>query len=303
MKKFQHLRQNKKVSKHSTKKSQIPSYNKRTRKLLGVLLPAIPEVKQMLLDIRKEFDLPIINTGDKLEDLISPEQKINWAAIHKKLEKRIREIPDLLPPELAKFKRIADFRKELPRKVKFTEPATPKLRLDVRKLYKSFLQLYDFTLTNLAKSVKDAADSFITAAADNLVEFLKTGEAKEVPNDWINVVRTLSMFDEKVVVVMASQAANPDDTAEEFRQEYSKAFGKRKRKVTTTDIDLADYLRMKFEGMALKDIADEYIQRNRADFPDDPESEEYREKKEILEDNLKHNFRSARDRIDAILGD
>ena len=276
---------------------------KRAEKVLGRLLPAIPGVPQMLAEIRKEFQIPKIVPGTDLKEIVEPEKKIDWKAVHKAIEERLREIPDILPKELIAFQKMVDYRETLPRKVKFSEPATPKLKIDVGILYKYFVKLYNFTVDNLAMPWIKAADNFFTVAADNLVEFLKTGIAEEVPGEWVNAVQTVSIFGEKVVIVMASDLADPAEVTEQFREEFALTFRRRKSIFTKTDVNVADDIRLRLEGMAYKDIADVHIQSNRHDFPEDEESEEYKVKKKLLEDTLKHDIRNALNKLSVDVGE
>ncbi|MBI3338682.1 MAG: hypothetical protein HY022_00915 [Chloroflexi bacterium] len=305
MKTNQLLRQNQKVVRHSVhaKKFRIPDARKRTEKVLGKVLPVVPGVSKLLADIRKEFNIPLIEPGDRLEDFIESEDEIDWKAVRKELEARLRKLPDILPRELARYQKAMDAKKKLPKTLRFTEPITQKLKIDVRMLYKGFVKLYSLATDNLALPWIKAADNFFTAATDNLIEFLKTGIAQEVPSDWINAVQTVPFFGENVVIVMAGELSDPEEVAEFFQKEFAKTFKRRKPKFTKTDAAIAEYLVMRLEGSAYKDIAYEYIQRHPDEFPDDPESEKYRVAKEKLEDTLKHSIRNALDRLDDKAGD
>jgi hypothetical protein len=61
---------------------------------------------------------------------LSPKEDIDWRAVRKKLESRLRGLKDILPKELTAFEKMVEFKDSLPRKVKFTEPITQKLRMD-----------------------------------------------------------------------------------------------------------------------------------------------------------------------------
>lgn len=293
MKANQQLRQNKKISRHITKKLQFPVPHKRAEKVLGKLLLAIPGVRQLLKDIRQEFMSGIDEEG--IEYTLN-EEEIDWKVIHKELEVRLRKIPNILPKELTKYQKAVEFQKKLPRKVKFNEPITNKLQFDVEALYKGFKKLYNLTVDNLAMPWINAANNFFTVAADNLVEFLKTGVEKEVPSNWINAVQTLTIFGEKVVLVMASDLANPVETAEKFLEEYYQVFHRDGPKFTETDVFVAKYFRMALEKSDRKDIADQYMQEN---YPDlDPLTDEYKDKKRHAADMLDHSFMRLQNRFD-----
>lgn len=212
------------------------------------------------------------------------------------------DMPETLPPEIAKIQRVIEFREELPQKPQFTEPTTQKLRINVRKLYKAFLQLYDFALANVFLPYERGVEMFLNAAADNLVEFLRTGKARPIPREWMTAVNTMHVYGEKVVVAMANQLADPDETVGLFRQQFAQAFPFRRRGLTNTDEAIADYLRMWLEGMALQDVADEYMQDH---FPRlrDPQSEGYKHEKRRVENMLEHGLRRAWGRVNVLLED
>ena len=254
------LRQNQKVYRHGIKKMiRFPELGKRTRAVFGKTLPAIPEIKSLLKQMREEFGIPDIRPGEDINDYLMPGEWIDWKAVRKRVYEQLLGIPEVLPPQMAAVQRVIEFRDELPMKPEFTEPTTRKLRIDVRKLYKSFLQLHDFALKNLFLPYNEGVERFLNAAADNLVEFLRTGIAQPIPREWMTAVHTMSVYGEKVVVAMANQLADPEETVDLFRKQFASAFPLRRRGLTNTDEAIADYLRMWLEGMALQDVADEYI--------------------------------------------
>ena len=79
--------------------------------------------------------------------------KINWKAAEEELDFRIQFLSNILPPELAQVKNMIEARAKLPKKLKFCEPTTPKLRKDINVLYKSYLQLWDKLIAVLDKRV------------------------------------------------------------------------------------------------------------------------------------------------------
>jgi hypothetical protein len=300
LKNYEHIRQNLKVTRHRLNLYQFPIPRKRAEKVFGKLLTVIPGVPPMLAGIRKEF----MRGRDKARiEYELNEEEIDWRAVHKALEERLREIPDILPKELTKFQKMVEFQKTLPRKPKFDQPITDKLRFDVGVLYKGFVKLYNLTIDNLAMPWIKAADNFFMDAADNLEEFLRTGVAKEVPSKWINAVQTLHVFGEKVVLVLAGEFADPNEAAMLFQEEYAKTFKRNKSIFTKTDVAVADCIRMRLEGMAYKDIADVIIQGNRGDYPKDEHSVEFKVAKDKLEDRIKHDLRNALIRLKDDLGE
>jgi len=297
------LRQNSKVSRRARNKARIPAIRQRASKVLGKLLPALPGVPEMLVEIRTQFNIPLIDQGEDIEDRLVPGQVIDWAGVRRELEERLHALPDVLPRELLIFQKLIDFRSRLEGEPRFSEPITPKLREDVLALYRAFVQLYDFSIDNLARPWQKAAEGFYAAAADNLCDFLRYGVGKPVPQDWITQVRTMPLFGEKMVVAMASNLSDPDEVVEEFREEFARTFGKRRPKLTITNVEIAEYLGMRHRGMSLTDIASTYIERHRSEFPANQQSERFKSKRRTLEDTLKHSLKSTQKRMDTLLGD
>jgi len=140
MKKHAGMRQSLKVVRHGAKRFRIPEPKRRGAKVLGAWLPGLAGVRPMLNDLRKEFMYGMDEDGN--EYALSPEE-VDWSSVRVELEVRLRKIPSILPSELASFEWMVEYQKTLPRKAKFREPTTPKLRVDVRVLYKHFVKLYD----------------------------------------------------------------------------------------------------------------------------------------------------------------
>ena len=300
MKANQQLRQNKKVARHFNKfRFPVPKDRNPVQRVLGDLLPEVPGVPKVLTEILIEFNFPITKPKEIVNDYLSPEDqtRIDWSAVRKALEAKLRDLPDFLPKELTVYQKIVEYKKSLPKKVTFTEPATHKLKIDVRKLYKVFVRLYNFTADNLALPWVKAADNFYAAAADNLYDFLKTGIAKEIPSNWVDAVQTIPVFGEKVVMVIAGELADPEETAERFKGEFAKTFKRRKPLFTKTDAYVSDLIRKRLEGAAYKDITMDYIRENDLEF--DAASDDDWKSKEQLEDNIKHSIQNALKRLDS----
>ncbi len=298
MKINERIRQNKKVYRHSIVRNRIPEPRRRAAKVGGILLISMPEVKAMLKDIRKKY---MTRTNDDGYEYELTGDEIDWNKIRVEIEENLRAIPDILPRELENYQQIVENQKTLPRKVRFTEPATKKLKDDVRKLYKGFANLYNFVANNFAVPTKRAIDSFFEAASDNLVEFLKTGIERELPNNWIISVNTLTIFEEKVIVAMVNELADPDEIMELFYEEFSKTYKRSRPIFTKMEVEGAKYFGLYLQKMRIQDIADEYIQDNHIDLI--PDSDDYLIKKRRIENMLDHRFRRVMDKISNLFED
>lgn len=164
-------------------------------------------------------------------------------------------------------------------------------------LYRSYLQVIDFAIANLATPYQIVIEKYLSTVIANLMEFLKTAKINPVPTDWITAISTLPVLGEEVVIVMASSLADPDDTADLFKQHFIRTFGKHRPKITQRNLRYADYLRMWLEGMTIGDIADVDIQLHRLEYPENEESLEYKTKKRQTENRIEHGIKRLWDKL------
>jgi hypothetical protein len=257
-------------------------------KLYGTLLTSLPIVKE----IQEKYGIDPVSPGDdQLIEILKSDNEIDWQAVRQDVEDWLRNFPDLLPPDLAAYKKLLDFKKSLPPEPIFDESLgiTERHRQDVQVLYKGYLHALDM-LAKLATPTQVAIDNIYVAITDILMEFLLTGENREFPPDLISSVSIQPYFGETVVMAMANQLTDPDEITMAFRQKLDEAFGADRPKITKGNLDTARYLAMKMQGIKIKDIADEYIQQHRDNFPEDEHSTEYATAKEHLEHRLKTNM-------------
>ena len=267
--------------------------------LLGKLLPALPVVEE----IRRKYDLPLVSPGDdQLTEILKLDRDLDWVAIYQEIKDSIHTIPDLLPPELAGYYQIIEANKTLSPEPTFTEPATEKLKSDVTKLYKSYVVLHNILTFQLAMPWQIAIENTFSLVAESLVEYLLTGITRDVPQDAISKVEVLNVFGFEIVRAMAGPYANHEEIAKEFLDKLNEIYGD-KPNITQGYLDTADSLLMKIQGIPIKDIADEYVQRHPDDFLENPETDDYKEKKRRLEDRLKTNMLRLQNAIPAIFED
>lgn len=275
---------------------------------LGTLILQSPLMFSILEKIREKYGIDEIDpTRDGLRERLledmENDQEIDWHAVRQNLEKEIRNIPDLLPPEVALFHKMIEIKNALPPEPTFTEPITDKLKIDVTALYHGYVGLYTVLADNLAAPFQTVIDNCYSAITDNALEFLYSGKIRDVPNDWISAVNTLPMFGEDIVMAVAGRLADPDEITQAFRQKLIKTFGKRRPKLTKKNLPFAEYLAMKLRRMRLRDIADEYILRHPHAFPKDPESPEYKRAKHELKVRLKQTIKRLDITLEAMIGD
>ncbi|MGB8213855.1 MAG: hypothetical protein WCE68_09890 [Anaerolineales bacterium] len=151
---------------------------------------------------------------------------------------------------------------------------------------KSADQIIEFieTISNLVVQI---IDPMLDSIVDMLYWYLLTGEAQELPNGWLSKVATIPMLGETMVMAMAVPMANPDVVAYQFREEYKKAFGSYRPKVTNMITNTADYLQLRKAGKPWNFIVEEFIRLNDYQLPRDRSSKRYQETLSRYEQRLK----------------
>jgi hypothetical protein len=264
--------------------------------LFSTLLPSHPDLLPILKNIREKYNIPEIGPDDDgMKEILLSDKDIDWQAVHQEIEVLIRNIPEFLPHPIKSILTFSHLEDE-PVLLSGLEEVPEEIRNQINALIAALVsQIFDPLFFKV--------NEFYKVLSDSLFEFLLTGTPREVPNDWFGTVTTTSIFGEKIIIAMASQASNLKVISDQFRQEFTKAFGKDRPKLTEGNIKTGEYLRMKLAGMPIKDIVDVYIQRHRSEFPIDESSKEYRSTKRRHEEMMKKRIQRLQNTIDEILED
>lgn len=266
-------------------------------KLIGTLLPSHQYFIPILKDIREKYNIPEIGPEDDgITEILLADEDIDWEEVHQEIKNKISNLEEIFPEQLLG---LIELVKNLPETSQMSEEAK-----DIpENLQEQFQAFFQTIITFLAPTFQKI-NEFIDTTANHLFEFLTTGEAREIPQDWLGIVMTVPFFDdEPIIVAMASRLSDPKVVVDEFRMQFNHAYGKDRPKITGGQLKSAEYLRMKFEGKSITDITDVYILRNRSQFPKDPSSPEYRAAKRKLEERMKKNLQRYKERFYKILGD
>jgi hypothetical protein len=227
--------------------------------LYGKLLPTHQDIRPIIEDVRAKYQIPEITSDDNgLKVLLRHHLEINWQAVHDDILERLRDLPELLPERTRKgylaFKKFQAKGLVDPELKK----VSPEFRRSVGQLVDHFMALYQPTA--------DQLDEFYVDIADHCLEFLLTGEARPIPQNWLASVRTIDHEGQKTVIAMANELADPDEMAELFKAEFYEAFGKDRPKLTKEDVKTADFLRMKWFNKPIDFILEEEEQKDPAAF-------------------------------------
>ncbi|MBT3187900.1 MAG: hypothetical protein HN736_09070 [Anaerolineae bacterium] len=227
---------------------------------LGKLTPAHPDILPILEEIREKYQIPeISSTDNEMQILLRHELEFDWKAIHAEIQNKLKDLPDFIPEGT---KKIYDEVKTYPEKKDVKDPDLEKVS---EKFRDNFYVLMDMLYEILLPTI-EALDNVIHIIADLCVEYLITGEAREIPEDWFVAINVINSFGEKTLVMQVNELADPDEAAELFKKKFRKTFGKQKRKLTEQHVKTADYLRMKWEGKPYLYILEEMELRDPEEY-------------------------------------
>jgi hypothetical protein len=264
--------------------------------LFSSLLPSHPDLLPIIKRIREKYNIPEIDPDDfGMKEILLSDNDIDWQSVLQEIEVQIRNIPELLPSSIKPLLKFIHAENQ-PLIFSNFEEVPEELRNQLNALMAVLV-------SQIIEPVLGKVNEFYKAVSDSLFEFLLTGTPREVPNDWFGTVTTTSMFGEPLIIAMASQASDPKAISDQFRQEFTKTFGKVRPKLTEGNLKTGEYLRMKLAGMPIKDIVDIYIQRHRSEFPNDGFSKGYRAAKRKHEEIMKKRIQRLQNTINEILGD
>lgn len=270
--------------------------NKRIQ-ILSTLLPVHSDFQPILARLRRRYNLPEagILDNDYAEHLLS-EKDIPWEKVREEIKTEIENIPDFWPESMQNlFKSFRDN----PKAKSDPEAFIDTLNIEQEEIRSFMKGMYGQYFIPLWEKV----DEFVTTTTDLLLIYLATGETKTIPFDWVGGVSRSSAFGEPVVFAIAGQLSDPKEITKRFMTEYNRIFGKDRPKISREFANNVELLRMKFEHVALKDIADEYIQRHRSQFAKDEQSPKYRSQKRRLEERLKKQFQRHETTLRKLVGD
>ena len=222
--------------------------------------------------------------------------EIPWQTIRQEIRTEIENIPNLWPES---FQRLFKGFQENPQAKTNPSAFFDTQRVEQGELREFVLGIYSQYFLPLWEKV----DEFVEATTDLLLTYLVTGMAQEIPFDWTGKVGSSTVLGEPAVFAIAGQLSDPKEITQQFMTEYNRVFGKQRPKISREFVNNADLLRMKFEGAPIKDIADEYIQRNRSQFSKDERSPQYRQQKRRLEERLKKRLQRHEKTLAKLLGD
>jgi hypothetical protein len=265
---------------------------------LGTLLPSHPDFLPIEKAIREKYGIAEVDPEEEpIQEIYLDGVPVPLEEFHKDIENYLRADLSFLPPELLKAYIPCKLFSE-------TQHITQLEGIDLlpEDYKKSSDEIFKFVqlISNLIVQIIDPT---IDSIVDMLYWYLLTGEAQELPNDWLSKVATIPMMDETIVMAMAGPMANPDVIAYQFREECKKAFGSYRPKLTNTITNTAYYLRLKKAGKPWNFIVEEFIRLNDYKLPRDRSSKKYQETLNRFEQRLKKRMQRTEKHFEILIRD
>jgi len=264
---------------------------------LGTLLPSHPDLQPLIQHLREKYNLhEVFPDEEPITKIFLGDKEIPLPEFRQEIKSLVDELPDFMPPEIAKplsaARNLVKPKSANKHEFRFVPKKT---RLALMDLFKA--------IRNLAEFLVDIFDQFNSNVADMLYIYILTGETQEVPQDWFSKVMTGSAVGEPVVIAMASQVANQEAVIEQFRQELRKTFGAQHPKTTTITVSTAYFMHLQREHKKWDFILEEFIRLNHFPLPRDRNSKRYAETVQGYDRLLRKRIQRSESVLNVLLKD
>ena len=224
-------------------------------------MPSSPDFKPIIDEIREKYKLPELSPDDEpIKEIYLDDDIIPLEDFLEEIKSMVENSTTHLPENVASLYQRSKKYLGKPLKTQGFEKYLPD------DLKKSLNDLYEVT-QNMMGFFTKLLDGHFQNIANMLYVYILTGETEEVPTDWISKVETITMNEEKMVLVLASQVSNPDVVVQQFREQYKKTFGNYRPKLTNLAVSTAYYIRLKRMGKPWNFIVEEFIRLNNLSLP------------------------------------
>jgi hypothetical protein len=218
-------------------------------RLLGITIPAIPEIIDILLPILKKYNIPKILPENKelSKTVIAERTQEEWVIIRDEIEFNLREKITILSPELIHF--YKRWKKQPDEFLRFKE--LEKLPAFIKK---PLTQLFTALLECMIPSFQIVEQIYISLSND-LFDYLREGRPINIPNYLFGEAMAFTHpSGEKVVIAFASRLVNPSYVAKRFHDRIIETFGERPE-ITEDTIKGAEYWTLEKYGISRSEIA------------------------------------------------
>jgi len=266
-------------------------------KLLGSLIPSHPDFAPIIQEIKEKYQLPEISPDDEpIKEIFLGDEIVSREDFLVEIKSMVEKNANHLPSNVASLYERSKKYLGKPLKTQGFEKYLPDdFKKSINDLYKVTQDIMGFLVKLL--------DGHFQNIAGMLYVYILTGETEEVPTDWISKVETITMNDEKMVLVLASQVANPDVVVQQFREQYKKTFGIYRPKLTNLGVSTAYYIRLKRLHKPWDYIVEEFIKRNNLSLPRDRSSVKYAKAYQTYESRLRKRMQRYEEIYDVLFRD
>jgi hypothetical protein len=186
-------------------------------KLIGSLLLSHEQFLPILNKIRDKYDIPEISPEDDgITEILLVDEDIDWDEVHQEIKEKINNLDELFPAQLQGLMKLGNNLTESPNlPEEFNE-----IPANILEQILPFIQSLLIFLTLISHKI----DEFKATIASHLFELLITGEAREIPQDWIGVVMPVPFFDEEpFLVAMATRLSDRKEIMDEFCKQFNQS--------------------------------------------------------------------------------
>jgi len=266
-------------------------------KLLGSLLPSSPDFKPIIDEIREKYKLPELSPDDEpIKEIYLDDDIIPLKDFLEEIQSMVENSTTYLPENVASLYQRSKKYLGKPLKTQGFEKYLPD------DLKKALYDLYDVT-QNMMGFFANLLGGHFQNIANMLYVYILTGETEEVPTDWISKVETITMNEEKMVLVLASQVSNPDVVVQQFREQYKKTFGIYRPKLTNLAVSTAYYIRLKRQKKPWDYIVEEFIKQNNLPLPKNRSSAKFGKAYQTYESRLRKRMQRYEEIYDVLFRD
>ncbi len=246
---------------------------------LGSLFPSHPVLIPIIEAVREKYKLPYITPDDDtIEEIYFGDEIIPLEEFRQDIEDRVRENLDFFPQETIKLYQSAKMIVEM-KEIKDIDSFSGDIRTAVEAMFKF--------MKDMMQPYFQILDAQIVNVANMLYEYILTGEAGEIPGDWISKVAVIQMQGEPTIMALASEVADIEIVVDQLRKQFRKTFGANRPKLTPKKVSAAYYMQLRRLGKKWSFIFEEYIRLNKISLPRDTSSKRYFDIRQKHERNLR----------------
>lgn len=248
---------------------------------LGNLFPSHPDLLPIIQSIREKYGLPEINPdSEPISEIYLVDKLIPLEVFRQDIEDHVRENLSFFPPKFVSMYKTAKSITEMTEIKELDEqPISQDLKDKFRAMFEAAkLQMQPFYVILNAQ---------IVSVANMLYEYILTGDAGEIPEDWFGKVFEMNIMETPTIIAMATSLTDLEQVVAQIRSQYRKSFGTSRTRLTTKKVGASYYLQLRRLGKKWDFIVEEYIRLNQISLPQNRTSKKYYDSRQRHERTLR----------------